>query len=413
MKTAVVLFNLGGPDSLAAVKPFLFNLFNDPAIIGAPGPVRYLLAKLISGRRERKAQGIYAQMGGRSPILPQTQAQAAALEAALNGAAADGQWRCFIAMRYWNPRAQQALADVMQWGPDRVVLLPLYPQFSTTTSASSLREWLELADAAGLRAPTTALCCWPDNAALVDAIVRAARPAIAEAAKAGRPRVLFSAHGLPEKIVKAGDPYVRQVGRTAAALALALGLKSGAVDDEDADYDVCFQSRVGPLRWVGPATEERVVNAARSGRPIVMVPIAFVSEHSETLVELDIEYRELAQHHGAPAYVRVPTVQADAGFIAGLADLARFAAAQGRGSFAGAQEGGAGAGECPLDCSACARRQMRWAAARGEVSPPGANKPVDFGVALPRSKPPPGYSETPGALAEAVVTYPPLGGIRN
>ena len=158
MKTAVVLFNLGGPDSLAAVKPFLFNLFNDPAIIGAPGPVRYLLAKLISGRRERKAQGIYAQMGGRSPILPQTQAQAAALEAALNGAAADVQWRCFVAMRYWNPRAAEALADVMQWGPDRVVLLPLYPQFSTTTSASSLREWLELADAAGLRAPTTALC---------------------------------------------------------------------------------------------------------------------------------------------------------------------------------------------------------------------------------------------------------------
>src|SRR5688572_18832035 len=126
MKTAVVLFNLGGPDSLAAVKPFLFNLFNDPAIIGAPRPVRYLLARLISSRREKKAQAIYAQMGGRSPILPQTQAQADALQKLLNESG-DGQWRCFIAMRYWNPRAEQALAEVIQWGPDRVVLLPLYP----------------------------------------------------------------------------------------------------------------------------------------------------------------------------------------------------------------------------------------------------------------------------------------------
>ncbi len=412
MKIAVVLFNLGGPDSLEAVRPFLFNLFDDPAIIGAPTPIRRLLAHLISRRREKKAQGIYARMGGRSPILPQTEAQAKALETALNAGGED-QWRCFVAMRYWNPRAAQALSEVKQWGPDRVVLLPLYPQFSTTTSASSLREWLDLANEQRFHPPTSALCCWPDAPPLIEAMAGGIRPLIEEAKRFGRPRVLFSAHGLPEKIVRAGDPYANQVLATTAALASLLGLQAGGVDDDDADYDVCFQSRVGPLKWIGPYTEERVVSAAQLKRPIVMAPVAFVSEHSETLVELDIEYRELALHHGAPAYLRAPTVQADAGFIALLAGMARFLAGQGRGSYSASQANGSPAGECPIECGHCARRQKRWAEARGELSPPGINKPVDFGVALPQAKPPPGYAETPGALADCVVTYPPLGGIPN
>lgn len=346
MKIAVVLFNLGGPDSLAAVKPFLFNLFNDPAIIGAPAPIRYLLARLISGRREKKAQGIYAQMGGRSPILPQTQAQAEALEHRLNDGGAD-QWRCFIAMRYWNPRAEQALREVIQWGPDRVVLLPLYPQFSTTTSSSSLREWLELADRAGLRAKTTALCCYYANDGWIDALASRTRGAIAEAGD--NPVVLFSAHGLPQKIVDAGDPYQWQVERTVEALRQKLG-------DVKFDAEICYQSRVGPLKWIGPSTDECILRAAKAKRRIVIVPVAFVSEHSETLVELDIEYRHLAEANGAVCYVRAPTVQVDPPFIAELARLARFANDAGEGTQSGCHIDGMPGQDCP-GFDKCARRR--------------------------------------------------------
>ncbi|MDF3074412.1 MAG: hemH [Alphaproteobacteria bacterium] len=317
MKTAVVLFNLGGPDSLAAVKPFLFNLFNDPAIIGVPKPIRYLLAKLISSRREKKAQAIYAQMGGRSPILPQTQAQAEALQAALNAQGSD-QWRCFIAMRYWNPRAAVTLQEVIQWRPDRVVLLPLYPQFSTTTTGSSLREWRELAEHANFKPRTTAITNYPTNAGWIDAVAELARAAVGQAGR--QPMVLFSAHGLPQKIVDAGDPYQRQVERTVAALRSRLA-------DLNFDSEICYQSRVGPLKWIGPSTEACILRAAAQKRVIVVVPVAFVSEHSETLVELDIEYRHLAEANGAPGYVRAATVQTQPAFIAELAALARRAAA--------------------------------------------------------------------------------------
>jgi ferrochelatase len=317
MKTAVVLFNLGGPDSLAAVKPFLFNLFNDPAIIGAPKPIRYLLAKLISSRREKKAQAIYAQMGGRSPILPQTQAQAEALQRLLN-ANGDGEWRCFIAMRYWNPRAVAALQEVIAWDPDHVVLLPLYPQFSTTTTGSSLREWRELAASAGFSSPTTAVCCYHSSPDWIAALAEPTREAVAQAGD--NPLVLFSAHGLPQKIVDAGDPYQWQVEQTVAELRQALA-------PLQFESMVCYQSRVGPLQWIGPSTDDCIAQAAKTGRNIVVVPVAFVSEHSETLVELDIEYRHLAVGGGAKSYTRVATVQVQTQFIAQLAQLAQRARA--------------------------------------------------------------------------------------
>ena len=155
MKTAIILFNLGGPDGPGAVKPFLFNLFNDPAIIRLPQPLRWLVAKLISGRRTPTAQMIYRQMGGGSPILANTEAQARALEAELGP-----DFKCFIAMRYWRPRAGEQVAAVKAWGPDRVLLLPLYPQFSSTTTASSVKEWREAAAKIGLTAPETVLCCY-------------------------------------------------------------------------------------------------------------------------------------------------------------------------------------------------------------------------------------------------------------
>lgn len=309
-KTAIVLFNLGGPDRPEAVEPFLFNLFNDKAIIGAPQPIRWLLAKFISAKRAPLARGIYARLGGSSPLLPETEHQARALEHRLG----EG-FRCFIAMRYWHPFTAETVTAIKEWGADEVVLLPLYPQFSTTTTGSSLAKWRREAGKHGLELPTRFVCCYPVQPGLVAAFADLVRRGHGEAGPAGqRPRVLFSAHGLPKSVVAKGDPYQAQVELTAAAVAEATGLA-------DLDWSICYQSRVGPMEWIGPSIEAELERAGRDSVPVVVVPIAFVSEHSETLVELDIEYRERADHLGIPAYVRVPALGCHPDFIQALAEL--------------------------------------------------------------------------------------------
>ena len=318
MKTAVVLFNLGGPDSLAAVRPFLTNLFDDPAIIRLPRVPRWLLARLIAYRRAPVAREIYRHIGGSSPILANTEAQARALEAALG----DG-FRVFIAMRYWRPLCDDTAAAVKAWGADRILLLPLYPQFSTTTTASSLAEWKRAASDAGLEATTHALCCYPDSQGFVDALAEPLARGLEDMPAGERLRVLFSAHGLPERIVAAGDPYRWQVERTMSGVLARLGRP-------DLDAVLCFQSRVGPLAWLKPATDEEIRRAGAERCSLIVVPIAFVSEHSETLVELDRDYGRLAASAGVPRYRRLPTVGTDPLFIAGLArDLRRLAAESG------------------------------------------------------------------------------------
>ena len=323
-KGAVVLFNLGGPDGPDAVRPFLFNLFNDPAIITLPTPLRWLLAKLISKRRAPEAAAIYAEMGGRSPLLPLTEEQAGALETKLNQDDATTTWKTFVAMRYWHPFSGEAARAVKAFGADHVVLLPLYPQFSTTTTGSSIKDWMRAARSAGVKVPTRAVCCYPEEDGFIDAVADLALPLLADARqKADAVRVLFSAHGLPKKIIAAGDPYQAQVERTAAAITRRLAERGAAVDDGV----VCYQSRVGPLEWIGPATDDEIRRAGRDGVGLVVVPIAFVSEHSETLVELDIEYGDLAKDAGVPVYNRVPAVATHPRFIGALADLVRGAGA--------------------------------------------------------------------------------------
>lgn len=310
MKIAIVLFNLGGPDSPEAVQPFLRNLFSDPAIISLPSFLRLPLARFISSRRAPKAQAIYAQIGGSSPILGQTEAQARALEEALGP---EHEWRGYVCMRYWHPMTEAVVRSVKNFAPDRIVLLPLYPQFSTTTTGSSVKAWKETADKAKLAVPTQTVCCYPDQDGFVAASVDLVKQGLAEVNS--RPaRVLFSAHGLPEKIIKAGDPYQAQVERTAKAIADRIG---------GLDWSICYQSRVGPLKWIGPSTEAEIQRAGADGKAVVLYPLAFVSEHSETLVELDIEYRHLSKKSGVPAYVRVPTVGTHPAFIAGLANRVR------------------------------------------------------------------------------------------
>lgn len=334
-RVAVVLMNLGGPDGPDAVKPFLFNLFNDPAIIGLPGFLRTPLARLISSRREASAQANYARMGGASPLLPETRRQAKALTDRLKQDAPGDETEVFIAMRYWNPMTPETARAVADFQPDHVVLLPLYPQFSTTTTASSLKAWNAAYDGPG---EVHAICCYPDAEGWIEAQAGAVERLLGQAADA-RLRVLFSAHGIPENRVAAGDPYQAQVEATAHALVARLGL---------ADWEVCYQSRVGPLKWLGPSTDEAIRRAGADGVGALVVPIAFVSEHIETLVELDHDYGLLAAEVGCAPYLRAPTVGVEPGFIAALAQAVGAALDR-----PGVGPGGPGAGRSCAGFSAC------------------------------------------------------------
>ncbi|MFN9711854.1 MAG: ferrochelatase [Alphaproteobacteria bacterium] len=337
MKVAVVLFNLGGPDSLEAVRPFLFNLFRDPAIITLPAIVRYPLAALISTTRTKTAQANYAIMGGRSPLLPETEAQSAALQAELTARGIEA--RTFIAMNYWKPFIRDAAREVAAYAPDEIVLLPLYPQFSTTTTGSSLKAWAKAYRGQG-RSRTVG--CYPTAPGVIEAYAAEIRKTFQGAGSPAGVRLLFSAHGLPQQVIDAGDPYEAQIRATAAAIAVRL--------PELPDWQVCFQSRVGRLKWIGPATEDAIQAAARDGVGVLISPIAFVSEHVETLVELDHEYAELAAGLGVAPYLRARTPGVGASFISELGDAVE--AALGR-------TGAAAHGDwrCPPGYAKCACRE--------------------------------------------------------
>ena len=340
-KTAVILFNLGGPDKVESVEPFLFNLFNDKAIIGAPQPIRWCIARLISSRRAPIAQEIYNQIGGRSPLLKNTEAQASALEQRLREKLPDDDIKCFISMRYWHPMSLDTASRVKAWNPEKVILLPLYPQYSTTTTGSSLLDWRQSAKKVGLLQKTAAVCCYPTNLGFIDAISDRLQSVLDEARDRNTLRVLFSAHGLPQKVVDKGDPYQWAVEKTAASV-----MKK--IVGSTLDWRVSYQSRVGPLSWIKPYTEDEITRAGEEGKSLIVVPIAFVSEHSETLVELDIEYRELAEKAGVMSYTRVRTVDCDAVFIDGLADIVVAL----DGNFMGVQ-GPSGRRLCPGVCRQC------------------------------------------------------------
>lgn len=364
IKLAVVLFNLGGPDCPEAVQPFLKNLFMDPAILPMPTPVRSLLAWRISTKRAPITKAIYANLGGKSPLLELTQDQAAALEAALemgaDGCDQAGEVKVFVAMRYWHPRAKDVVAEVKSWAPDEVILLPLYPQYSTTTSGSSIDEWKREATAQKLIVATRSVCCYPVLPGFIEA-ERALLKETLDSCPDDKPvRVLFSAHGLPQSIVDGGDPYQSQIEHSVAAIVEALG-------QPDLEYRICYQSRVTRRAWLGPMTEDEIVEAGRDGVGIVIVPVAFVSEHSETLVELDIEYRELAEKAGVPFFKRVPTPGIHKAFIEGLRDIVAGMARQDGGAHFVAQ------GPCTDCCAEFGRCPRQSAQTRQE----GAPRPVE------------------------------------
>ncbi len=319
-KIAVVLFNLGGPDGKDSVKPFLYNLFSDPLIIRLPFPLRQFVAWAIATSRNDKAVEIYALIGGGSPIVKNTQEQAKGLEQAL---APSANTKCFIAMRYWHPFSREAIAEINDFRPDKVILLPLYPQFSTTTTQSSLSDFYksvkEVGGYIGQRNDLVSeIRQYPDLPEFIDLLAERLADAYEKASVYGKPAILLSTHGLPKKIAESGDPYTSQCETTANSIREKAGKLCGC---EASDFVLCYQSRVGPVKWTTPYADAEIIKAAKNKRPVIMVPIAFVSEHSETLVEMDMEYKQLAMENGAPFFYRVATAGADSGFIAGLARM--------------------------------------------------------------------------------------------
>ena len=373
-KTAIVLFNLGGPDKQSSVKPFLFNLFNDKAIISLPQPFRFLLAKLISGNREKTAQEIYAQIGGKSPIYEITKSQAEALEKELSYG--EGDFKTFIAMRYWKPFAKNAAEKIAKYQPDEIIFLPLYPQFSTATSQSSFDDFESQLKKAGISASINPsedqiaikkVCCYFDDEEFILSHAKLIKKKLQEHEfrSPSEFRILFSAHGLPQKIIDAGDPYVFQVEATVTKVMEklqellekneVLGFKkaqndkSAVKNDEEIDFQTCYQSKVGPLKWTTPSLGDEITRVAKDGKTPVITPIAFVSEHSETLVELDIEYKELAEKLGVKKYVRVEALNIDGHFIKSLTKICRSVSSQNPGFYVGCKKGRA----CPKEFGKC------------------------------------------------------------
>jgi ferrochelatase len=317
---AIVGLNLGGPDTLDDVEPFLYNMFRDPDVIqlGWARPLQPLLARFISRRRAPLSRAAYAQIGGRSPIYPETLAQVTAVADALSAAGVPA--RPYVAMACWHPFSHEAVAAIRKDGVRRAVALPLFPQYSETTTGSSLKALARAATAAGGDVEIATVRSYPDAPGFIDAVADTITEAMATLPDdlGAEAPVVFSAHGLPEAYIRRGDPYLDEIRTTVAAVSRRLNLGTRA--------RLAFQSRVGRQRWLGPYTEHALDELADAGtRAVVVCPIAFTGEHVETLQELDIVYRERAAARGLVCFARAKTVGTHPAFIAALAELCRTA----------------------------------------------------------------------------------------
>lgn len=319
-KVGVVLLNLGGPERLQDVKPFLYNLFADPEIIRLPVPLlQKPLARLISNARAPKSMEAYASIGGGSPQRRITEKQARELQNVLRGRGLDV--TTYVAMRYWHPYTEVAIADLKADGIDQVVVLPLYPHFSISTSGSSFRELerLRKQDSVFASKPIRVIRSYFDDAKYVGAMVDSIANQIQASPDSNTAHVFFSAHGVPRNYVEqAGDPYKEEIEACTKIIMERLEEKIGFANN----YTLAYQSRVGPLEWLKPYTEEALRELGASGiKDLVVVPISFVNEHIETLEEIDMEYREIAMESGIRNFRRVPTLGTDRAFIDALADM--------------------------------------------------------------------------------------------
>ncbi|MBS1849704.1 MAG: ferrochelatase [Acidobacteria bacterium] len=310
-RVGVILFQLGGPDSLQAIEPFLFHLFCDPDIIDFPFArlARKPLAKLISSTRAKKVEHHYAVIGGGSPIRRFTEQQARALEAALADAGIDA--RCFVAMRYWHPFTAEAVAQLHAADCDEVVLLPLYPHYSSTTTGSSLNEWQRQYHGDATVHTVREFYRHPQY---LDALIEKIDQALSRFPQAARPEIVFSAHSVPVSVIEQGDPYQRQIEETVALL-----MERGGWSNP---HRLCYQSKVGASRWLQPSLRRTLRDLAAQGtRQICVVPISFVSDHVETLGEIDHEARAEAVTLGMERFEMTAGLNDSPIFIAALADL--------------------------------------------------------------------------------------------
>jgi ferrochelatase len=315
-RIAVVLMNLGGPSDLDSVEKFLFNLFYDPAIIQLSNPIRWIVAKMIAKLRNKKAQKIYSHIGNRSPLLIETDAQKKYLLEKLNKEIQENNLKLdidiFICMRYWHPMSDEVSRMIFEYNPEEIILLPLYPQFSTTTTGSSINNFLAVWQQKKSMAKIKTVCCYYDNSYFINSHTKLIQESI-QKLEGENFRILFSAHGLPVKIIKNGDPYQWQVEKTVENIIQKLEV-------DNVDYKVTYQSKVGPVEWLKPNTEDEIRIAGVEKIDLIIVPIAFVSEHVETLVELDMEYAEIAKEYQIQ-YIRVPTLRTNKIFIEALSEI--------------------------------------------------------------------------------------------
>jgi protoporphyrin/coproporphyrin ferrochelatase len=314
-KTGVVLFQLGGPDSLDAIEPFLYNLFCDPDIIDFPFAriARKPLAKLISTRRAKHVAHHYAEIGGKSPILEFTRRQADALERELRR---DLDAKVTIAMRYWRPLTTAAIEEMQAFAPDELVLLPLYPQYSKTTTGSAVNEWNRCFQPNGWRPQVRLIKTFYEDPAYIDALVSAINACLRPDDDLANFDVVFSAHSVPVAVIESGDPYQSQIERTVDLVWERGGWPSRR--------HICYQSKVGASKWLRPSMHETVKNLATAGsKHVLVVPISFVSDHVETLHEIDIEHREQANSLGIEDYRMMPGLNDSPDFIRALAGLVK------------------------------------------------------------------------------------------
>jgi ferrochelatase len=316
VKLGVVLFQLGGPDSLEAIEPFLYNLFCDPDIIDFPFAriARQPLARLIASRRARHVAHHYAEIGGKSPILEYTARQATALERVLRE---DFDARVAIAMRYWHPLTGAAIAEMEKHAPEELVLLPLYPQYSKTTTGSSLNEWARCFRPRGSWRPRVHVVEeFHQDPAYLDSVQQAIDGELRGFADPADVDFVFSAHSVPLSVIEKGDPYQRQIERT-TDLVWRRGGWPGR-------RHLCYQSKVGASKWLAPSMHQTVKDLASAGaKNLLVVPISFVSDHVETLHEIDIEHRQQARSLGIPNYRMVPGLNDTPPFIRALSSLVR------------------------------------------------------------------------------------------
>ncbi|HEY9697107.1 MAG TPA: ferrochelatase [Trichocoleus sp.] len=315
-RIGVLLLNLGGPDQLEDVRPFLFNLFADPEIIRIPFPwLQKPLAWLISTSRARKSQENYKTIGGGSPLRRITEEQAVALQDALKQKGQDAQ--VYIGMRYWNPFTEEAVARIKRDNIEQLVILPLYPQFSISTSGSSFRllEKLWQEDPSLDRIDYTVIPSWYKRPGYLQAMAQLIAQQLEQSPNPDNVHIFFSAHGVPVSYVEeAGDPYQQEIEECTELIMRTLNRPNA--------YTLAYQSRVGPVEWLKPYTEEAIEELAEKGvENLLVVPVSFVSEHIETLQEIDIEYREIAEEAGIPHFQRVPALNTHPVFIEDLADL--------------------------------------------------------------------------------------------